>query len=152
MAVQPPPASPLVGKKVIERVARTPAEGYAAFDLRRAAWRSRGLPDETVADRFDHDRSSPREFERSHLQGISGMQRPSEIGAFRFVVLASLRAAQLIRGCLPRVEGGHKKTITAQLEVSLGKVKEKFALDEIADVTTLAAETAQPPEVAIEVT
>lgn len=151
MAVQPPPASPLVGKTVIERVARTPAEGYAAFDLRRAAWPSRGLPDEALGDRLDHDRSSPREFERSHLQGISGMHRPSGIGAFRFVVLASLRAAQLIRGCVPKVEGGHKKTITAQLEVSLGKVKERSALDEIA-VTTLAPETAHPPAVAIDVT
>jgi hypothetical protein len=148
MAVQPPPASSLVGKKVIERLAPTPADpGSAAFDLRRAAWR-----DETAGDRLDHDRPSSREIDRGPLHGISGMQRPSEIGAFRFVVLSSLRAAQLIRGCLPRVEGGHKKTITAQLEVSLGKVKEKFALDGIADVTTLAAEAAQPPAVAIEVT
>jgi DNA-directed RNA polymerase subunit K/omega len=62
------------------------------------------------------------------------MQRPSGIGAFQFVVLASLRTTQLIRGCLPRVDGGHKNTVTAQLEVSQGKVKQEFAppRDEVA--------------------
>ena len=52
------------------------------------------------------------------------MQRPSGIGAFQFVVLASLRAAQLGRGCLPKVDGEHRSTVIAQLEVSLGKVKQ----------------------------
>jgi DNA-directed RNA polymerase subunit K/omega len=50
------------------------------------------------------------------------MQRPSGIGAFQFVILSSLRAVQLTRGCIPRVEGAHKKTVIAQLEVSLGLV------------------------------
>jgi len=50
------------------------------------------------------------------------MQRPAGVGAFEFVTLASLRATQLLRGCLPRVDGGHKKTVTALLEVSQGKV------------------------------
>ena len=44
------------------------------------------------------------------------------MGGFEFVVLATLRATQLIRGCLPKIDGGHKSTITAQLEVSSGKV------------------------------
>jgi len=44
------------------------------------------------------------------------------MGGFEFVVLATLRATQLIRGCLPRIDGGHKSTITAQMEVSSGKV------------------------------
>lgn len=57
------------------------------------------------------------------------MQRPAGIGAFQFVVLASLRAAQLTRGCLPRVEGDHKRTVTAQLEVSQGKVLQVAAVD-----------------------
>ncbi len=50
------------------------------------------------------------------------IQRPEGMGKFEFVVLAKLRAAQLMRGCIPRVEGGHKPTVTAQYEVAEGKV------------------------------
>ena len=53
--------------------------------------------------------------------------RPAGIGKFQFVILASLRAAQLMRGCLPRIEGAQKKTVMAQLEVSEGKVVQEFA-------------------------
>ena len=55
------------------------------------------------------------------------MLRPAGIGKFQFVILASLRAAQLMRGCLPRIEGPHKNTVMAQLEVSAGKVVQEFA-------------------------
>ena len=54
------------------------------------------------------------------------MNRPADIGKFQFVVLSSLRAAQLLRGCLPRVDGGHKRTVTAQMEISSGMVKQDF--------------------------
>jgi len=37
-------------------------------------------------------------------------------------VLSALRAAQLQRGCLPRVEQSPKKAVTAQYEVAEGKV------------------------------
>jgi DNA-directed RNA polymerase subunit K/omega len=50
------------------------------------------------------------------------IQRPTHIGAFQFVVVASLRAAQLTRGCLPKVDGVHKVIVTAQLEVSEGRI------------------------------
>lgn len=50
------------------------------------------------------------------------IHRPAGVGAFQFVVLASLRAAQLTRGCRPRIEGVHKLTIIAQTEVAEGKV------------------------------
>ena len=50
------------------------------------------------------------------------IHRPSGVGAFQFVILASLRAVQLTRGCLSRVDGAHKHTVTAQLEVAQGKV------------------------------
>lgn len=50
------------------------------------------------------------------------VQRPIEQNAFEFVVLASLRARQLARGCTPRVAGAEKITITAQMEVAEGKV------------------------------
>jgi len=46
------------------------------------------------------------------------VRRPVDIGAFQFVVVASLRAAQLTRGCIPKIDGPHKVTVTAQLEVS----------------------------------
>jgi hypothetical protein len=51
------------------------------------------------------------------------IRRPADLGAFQFVVLASLRAAQLVRGCTPRVAVGHKHTITAQLEVAAEMVR-----------------------------
>ena len=50
------------------------------------------------------------------------IQRPAGIGTFEFVVLATLRAAQLMRGCRPRVDGIHKAAVIAQLEVAQGKV------------------------------
>ncbi len=47
------------------------------------------------------------------------------MGAFQFVVLSTLRAAQLMRGCTPRIEGnGHKPIMVAQLEVASGVVGE----------------------------
>jgi DNA-directed RNA polymerase subunit K/omega len=50
------------------------------------------------------------------------VQRPIELAAFEFAVLAGLRAGQLARGCTPRVTCAHKITVTAQLEVAAGKV------------------------------
>ena len=55
------------------------------------------------------------------------IQRPPGVGAFQFVVLAMLRSAQLMRGCRPRVDGIHKATVTAQMEISEGKVTQDFA-------------------------
>jgi hypothetical protein len=48
--------------------------------------------------------------------------RPPHIGAFEFVVLASLRTAQLTRGCTPRVPAEHKHIVTAQREIAAGLV------------------------------
>ena len=44
------------------------------------------------------------------------------MGAFEFVVAASLRAEQLMRGCTPRIVAAHKHTVMAQHEVALGRV------------------------------
>ncbi len=56
---------------------------------------------------------------------LSRVHRPEAMGAFQFVVLSSLRAVQLTRGCLPRIDGGnHKRNVIAQLEVAEGKVME----------------------------
>jgi hypothetical protein len=43
-------------------------------------------------------------------------------GSFEFVILSSLRVAQLVRGCTPRVPSSHKHVTTAQLEVAAGLV------------------------------
>ena len=51
------------------------------------------------------------------------ISRPEHLGKFEFVILSSLRAAQLLRGCVPRIEGAHKATVIAQIEVSEGKVQ-----------------------------
>lgn len=50
------------------------------------------------------------------------VQRPTELSAFEFAVLAGLRAAQLARGCTPRVTCSDKVAVTAQMEVAAGKV------------------------------
>lgn len=50
------------------------------------------------------------------------VQRPPEFSAFEFAVLSGLRAAQLMRGCTPRIAGTHKTIMTAQLEVAAGKI------------------------------
>ena len=50
------------------------------------------------------------------------VQRPVDMNAFEFVVVSALRAAQLMRGCTPRVTGIQKTITTAQLEVAAAKV------------------------------
>lgn len=57
--------------------------------------------------------------------------RPADANRFLFVVMSGLRAAQLTRGCIPRIMGPHKNTVIAQLEVAAGLVKR--------DVDTLLA-------------
>jgi hypothetical protein len=50
------------------------------------------------------------------------VNRPQEMSPFEFIAIATLRAAQLVRGCGPRVPSGHKFTTTAQLEVIAGLI------------------------------
>jgi len=50
------------------------------------------------------------------------INRPAETSAFEFVILAALRATQLMRGCTPRVPASAKAVVTAQREVAEGKV------------------------------
>jgi hypothetical protein len=57
------------------------------------------------------------------------VKRPDGVGAFQFVILASLRAGQLTRGCVPRItEGNHKLAVIAQMEISEGKVLQSAIL------------------------
>jgi hypothetical protein len=53
--------------------------------------------------------------------GAAVIRPPDGMSAYMFAVVASLRAAQLMRGCLPRVApGSHRATVVAQLEVAQG--------------------------------
>jgi len=56
--------------------------------------------------------------------------RPPKGNAFEFSVISSLRAAQLMRGCTPRVVASLKATVTAQREVADGKVSRQMPEDE----------------------
>jgi len=57
------------------------------------------------------------------------IQRPVGVDAFEFAVLAGLRAAQLARGCTPRVSGSNKVAVIAQLEVAEGKVVRELEVE-----------------------
>jgi DNA-directed RNA polymerase subunit K/omega len=50
------------------------------------------------------------------------VKRPADMSAFEFAVVSGLRAAQLQRGCTPRVERCEKVIVTAQHEVAERKV------------------------------
>ena len=50
------------------------------------------------------------------------VHRPANVNAFEFVIVSSLRAAQLMRGCVPRVAAGDKRIVIAQREVAEGMV------------------------------
>ena len=51
--------------------------------------------------------------------------RPYQMEAFEFVVVSVLRTQQLMKGCIPHLDGEHKATTMAQMEVSAGKVARK---------------------------
>jgi DNA-directed RNA polymerase subunit K/omega len=63
---------------------------------------------------------------------------------FQFVVLSALRAAQLMRGCEPRVDGAHKAIVTAQLEVSEGRVAQLIDQADSATIPHVGAEGPLP--------
>ena len=50
------------------------------------------------------------------------VRRPDGFGAFEFSVLSGLRAAQLSRGCTPRVPAAPKLAVTAQHEIAERKI------------------------------
>jgi len=51
------------------------------------------------------------------------VHRQQTSNAFTFVRVAALRTVQLTKGCTPRVQAGHRHSITAQLEVAAGKIE-----------------------------
>jgi DNA-directed RNA polymerase subunit K/omega len=64
------------------------------------------------------------------------IKRPDGMNPFEFAVLSSLRAAQLQRGCTPRVPPSDKIAVTAQRELAERK---------IARSTDVPAESASQP-------
>jgi len=50
------------------------------------------------------------------------IRRPPDTNPFDFAVVCGLRAAQLMRGCIPRVARADKVITTAQMEVAAGLV------------------------------
>ena len=48
--------------------------------------------------------------------------RPPHFNPYEFAVVAGLRAHQLMHGCVPQMEGDHKATTMAQMEVASGKI------------------------------
>lgn len=50
------------------------------------------------------------------------VKRPDGMNAFEFAVLSALRAAQLQRGCPPRVTPSEKVAVTAQHELAEGQI------------------------------
>lgn len=61
-------------------------------------------------------------YETYRAQEVVMVHSRVGFGSFEFAVLSSLRVAQLIRGCTPRVASTHKHITTAQLEVAAGLV------------------------------
>jgi DNA-directed RNA polymerase subunit K/omega len=55
------------------------------------------------------------------------VKRPVGFNPFEFAVLGALRAAQLTRGCTPRVKVESKVYLTALTEVAEGKVERAVA-------------------------
>ncbi len=48
---------------------------------------------------------------------------PLQMGKYQFAVLSSLRAAQLMHGCIPRIDApAHKAIVVAQMEVAAGHI------------------------------
>jgi len=50
------------------------------------------------------------------------VNRPADVNRYEFIKVCALRAQQLLAGCLPRVEGDHRATTMAQMEVVAGLV------------------------------
>ena len=73
------------------------------------------------------------------------IHRPDGMGAFTFVVLASLRATQLTRGCLPRIDGDHTIAVMAQMEVARGAIAATDrAASAVTDAPVESSDTATP--------
>ena len=57
--------------------------------------------------------------------------RPAESNAYEFVVVAALRAQQLLAGCTPRLAGQHNAATMARMEVAAGRVARADATEPV---------------------
>jgi DNA-directed RNA polymerase subunit K/omega len=80
-------------------------------------------------------RAEPAEFHSRRIARYQSRDRATRLhaqvltldknhNAFEFVIVSSLRAAQLMRGCTPRVAASPKVTVTARREVQAGQVNQ----------------------------
>ena len=76
------------------------------------------------------------------------IHRLSDSNAFELVRIATLRAAQLMRGCRARVPGTHKPIVIAQLEVLAGKVRAEARVNGVAGPAVTGRE---PPGILVRV-
>jgi DNA-directed RNA polymerase subunit K/omega len=67
------------------------------------------------------------------------VNRPIHMNAYEFVVLAALRAQQLLAGCTPRLAGDHGVATMAQMEVAGGCISR-----DVVDVTPADAPVKPP--------
>jgi hypothetical protein len=75
---------------------------------------------------------------------VTVIYRSLESNPFEFVVVAALRAKQLMAGCVPRVLPAYKFTSTASLEVRAGKVARLPALPSAPTTDRDATHAVQP--------
>jgi hypothetical protein len=71
-------------------------------------------------------RSTFAQLPRARVPAVSEaamVSRPVDFNAYEFVVVAALRAQQLLAGCTPRLEGVHSAPMMAQMEVAAGCVE-----------------------------
>ena len=87
------------------------------------------IPDSSLTKASTFDRGSVHDFTRACrvarvIRGTGVIQPPNGMGGFEFATLSALRAAQLIRGCVPMLESTdhHKPIIVAQMEVGAGHI------------------------------
>jgi len=59
---------------------------------------------------------------RQPQAGAAMVVRPAAFNSYEFVVVAALRAKQLLSGCVPLVPGDHSAATMAQMEVAEGRV------------------------------
>ena len=102
---------------------------HPGFDVRCRMARAERCPSgrlrrsHRIRRALDARRARLRVAYRLAQEGLFSMvRRPDEMQPFEFAVLSTLRAAQLQRGCTPRVERCQSHAVTAQREVAEGKV------------------------------
>lgn len=81
------------------------------------------LEEPDAIDQSDRsDALDPAHERLSTGEQVMTVLRPARFNAYEFVVIAALRAKQLLAGCTPRLAGDHSAATMAQMEVAAGCV------------------------------